>query len=299
MGGSAFGLVVLGVLALLAVMMMLRGSARTAEDVMRDLGEIDTEDAAESYLVRQARAQLSDPLVKAGLFSADERRRFELRGRLFPIFGAALGVISALLGAPGNLQILFMFMGIGLFVGFVARQSRLKRLTQQYSHKLEFFLPVVMERLVMAVQSGLDILAALGAIIELESAAVGGEEKKFDPVTRLFMVVHRLAERGLTFGQALEEVAAGVECGAVRHCFIHLAVAHEEGGELVMPLKELSDSTQLYYQETVDEEIAKLPVKATMPLLLTFAGLILLFLTSPLVQVTKLFSSTSTLSQAP
>jgi hypothetical protein len=90
-----------------------------------------------------------------------------------------------------------------------------------------------------------------------------------------------------------------VECGAVRHCFIHLAVAHEEGGELVMPLKELSDSTQLYYQETVDEEIAKLPVKATMPLLLTFAGLILLFLTSPLVQVTKLFSSTSTLSQAP
>jgi hypothetical protein len=145
----------------------------------------------------------------------------------------------------------------------------------------------------MAVQSGLDILAALGAIIELESAAMGGDEKKFDPVTRLFMVVHRLAERGLTFGQALEEVAAGVECGALRHCFIHLAVAHEEGGELVMPLKELSDSTQLYYQETVDEQIAKLPVKATLPLLCTFGGLIISFITSPIMQLLKLTQDTT------
>ena len=299
MGENTLGLIILVVLAVVAAVMMLRGSRRSAEDVVRDLNDLDSDDGEQSYLVKQARLQLSDPLTKAGLFSAEERRGFELRGRLFPVLGAAIGVVIVLLLAPGNTQMLVMLTLIGLFVGYVARQSRLKRCTERYANRLEFFLPVVMERLVMAVQSGLDILAALGAIIELESEAVGRDERKFDPVTRLFMVVHRLAERGLTFGQALEEVAAGVECGAVRHCFIHLAVAHEEGGELVMPLKELSDSTQLYYQETVDEEIAKLPVKATVPLLFTFAGLILFFLTSPMVQISSLLSSTSAFNQGP
>jgi hypothetical protein len=81
-----------------------------------------------------------------------------------------------------------------------------------------------------------------------------------------------------------------VECSALRHAFIHLAVAYSEGGELVMPLRELSDSTQLYYQESIEEEIAKMPVKVTLPLLCTFAGLIIFFLTTPLVQVLEMTS---------
>jgi hypothetical protein len=54
---------------------------------------------------------------------------------------------------------------------------------------------------------------------------------------------------------------------------------------LVRPLKELSDATQTAYQEVVEEEIAKLPVKAVLPLILTFAGLIVCFLTVPFIQV--------------
>ncbi len=291
MDENTVGLIVLVGLGLAGAALMLRGYARSAEDVMRDLTEPEAEDGETSALVRQARMQLSDPLTKVGLFSEAERREFVRRGRLYPIVGAAAGVVGKLLFVPGSLGVLFVMTLVGFAGGYLMRESRLRRRSREYTQLLEFFLPVVMERLVMAVQSGLDIIAALGAIIELESIAVGGDERKFDPVTRLFMVVHRLAERGLTFGQALEEVAAGVECGAVRHCFIHLAVAHEEGGELVMPLKELSDSTQLYYQETVDEEIAKLPVKATVPLLCTFTGLILFFLAAPLMQLMKLTSS--------
>jgi hypothetical protein len=50
-------------------------------------------------------------------------------------------------------------------------------------------------------------------------------------------------------------------------------------------LKELSDATQTQYQESVEEEIAKLPVRAVLPLILTFTGLIVCFLTVPIVQV--------------
>jgi hypothetical protein len=75
---------------------------------------------------------------------------------------------------------------------------------------------------------------------------------------------------------------------SVKHACIHLGLAYRQGGEIVRPLKELSDATQVAYQETVEEQIAKLPVKAVLPLVLTFTGLIVCFLTVPLMQVGSL-----------
>ena len=148
----------------------------------------------------------------------------------------------------------------------------------------------------MAVQAGLDIMPAIKAIVDLEDRAVQTHEQTelvvsaLDPVSRLLKMVYQLTEAGLGFEQSLREVAGLVDCSALRHAFVHLAVAQKEGGELVMPLKELSDATQLYYQESIEEDIAKLPVKATMPLVCTFAGLIICFITAPLLQVMSLTS---------
>jgi type II secretory pathway component PulF len=141
-----------------------------------------------------------------------------------------------------------------------------------------------MERIVMAVQSGLDLLSALRVLQDFSTADVR------DPVTVIFSEVLSLTESGFTFESALDSVGRRVEAPALRHAFIHLAVTHAEGGELTSPLRELSDSTQLYYQESVEEEIAKLPVKVTMPLLCTFAGLIIFFLTTPIMQVLEMTS---------
>jgi hypothetical protein len=101
----------------------------------------------------------------------------------------------------------------------------------------------------------------------------------------LLAQVIKLCESGLSFEQSLREVADSVKSNALRHSFIHLAVAQKEGGELIYPLRELSDATQLYFQESIEEDIAKMPIKATMPLLLTFAGLIISFMTGPVVQI--------------
>lgn len=144
-----------------------------------------------------------------------------------------------------------------------------------------------MERLVMGVQAGLDVFATLKALLELESHAQPKQEEatKLDPVTELLRDVVHLTEKGLGFEDALQEVASRIPSPALRHAFLHLGVAHREGGELIYPLRELSDATQLYFQETVEEEIAKLPVKATLPLLVTFVGLLILFVTAPMLQV--------------
>lgn len=136
-------------------------------------------------------------------------------------------------------------------------------------------LPMVMERLVMAVGTGLDVIPAL------KEAAMDGR----DPVSRAIRRIVRLAEGGLSVEDSIKTVSDEACSPAAKHAFMHIRLAYQQGGEVVRPLRELSDATQTAYQEGIEEEIAKLPVKAVVPLLLTFAGLIVCFLTVPLIQV--------------
>jgi Flp pilus assembly protein TadB len=171
-----------------------------------------------------------------------------------------------------------LYLGLGVIAGEMAHRVKNQRARNRESKATDFFLPVVMERVVMAVSAGLDILPALS---DASRAGV-------DPVSKLFSRVIDLVNRGISVEDALKSIADGNEAPAVKHAFTHLALAHKEGGELVRPLRELSDATQLHYQEMIEEEIAKLPVKAVLPLVLTFTGLIVCFLTVPLVQVSSL-----------
>jgi type II secretory pathway component PulF len=132
-----------------------------------------------------------------------------------------------------------------------------------------------MERVVMAVGSGLDIIPALS-----EAA-----RKSEDPVSDIFRSIVSRSEGGLRVEYAIQIEADTALSASVKHALMHLALAYKQGGEVVRPLKELSDATQTHYQESVEEEIARLPVRAVFPLLLTFTGLIICFLTVPVVQV--------------
>ena len=141
----------------------------------------------------------------------------------------------------------------------------------------------------MCVQAGHDILPALKITVELAEAETTLD--KIDPVSRLIKNALELIECGSSLEEALSAVTKECISRSVRHAFIHLALAHKQGGELIVPLRELSDATLLQYQETIEEKIAKLPAKATVPLICTFAGLIINFLAVPIVQVITMTSS--------
>jgi Flp pilus assembly protein TadB len=143
---------------------------------------------------------------------------------------------------------------------------------------MEFYLPGVMERVVMAVGAGMDIVPALQE----------ASRKGVDPVSRLLAQVVRLSEGGASVDSAFAFVSRQAPSMSVKHAFIHLGLAYRQGGEIVRPLKELCDATQLAYQESVEERIAQLPVKAVLPLVVTFTGLIICFLTVPLMQVSSI-----------
>ncbi len=170
---------------------------------------------------------------------------------------------------------IFSFALSYIFIRFLAvRDSR------AIYRKIDFFLPIVMERLVMAVQGGSDIFTAVNITVRLSK-----EKGDMDPVTKALDEVIKKSEAGLSFEESLSNVAKAINLTCIKHAFLHLAMAQKEGGELIGPMEELSDSTQAYYQEVVEKEIAALPIKATLPLLCAFLGLILFFLAVPLTQL--------------
>ena len=275
---SALLLLMLAVAALGALLggwMLYRGQIRSAADVCVDLA---------------GRAR-EDPCVGGAQLLSRPAGVPPRAARIVPVSTAlSAACVYGALAAPsaaGICSAAACAWGAAYLLMRAVRRSA----AAAYRREVEYHLPMVMERLVMAVEAGLDIVAAVAEVVQLERESecdVGRQGSRGgDPVTRLLETALQLAESGLRF-EAACAAAAEIECPALKHAFVHIALAQKEGGELAMPLRELSDATQLYYQETVEEEIAALPVKATLPLVCTFAGLIICFITAPLMQVMKI-----------
>ncbi len=198
------------------------------------------------------------------------------RGRIeaWLVGGAMVGGLAAFMWNGDGTRI-SLYLPLGCVGGELFYRGSTERKRRSLTRSLEFFLPTAMERVVMAVSSGLDIIPALS-----EAA----RESK-DPVSDVFRGIVSLSEGGIRVEHAIQMTADSVPSFPVKHALAHVALAYKQGGEIVRPLKELSDATQTHYQEAVEEEIAKLPVRAVLPLLLTFAGLIICFLTVPVLQV--------------
>ncbi|MBN8549313.1 MAG: type II secretion system F family protein [Deltaproteobacteria bacterium] len=274
-----------GLLGAVALQFSYTSGRRVAEDVFFDLTDAQT---SQNLNPRKEAAIAQGTGSIDSIARAEQRAARKLRTAIVLLTPALCIVVRAFFGVPSPAGLL-VTAAVGVALGCLAAEAALRRRAARKIRQLEFYLPIVMERIVMAVQAGHDVLAALKTILDLEAGTHAKRAPTVspfeDPVTQLLSRVYKLAESGVGLEHSLHEVAASVACPAVRHAFIHLAQAHKEGGELVMPLRELSDSTQLYYQESVEEEIAKLPVRATVPLLCTFAGLIIFFLTAPMMQV--------------
>jgi len=153
----------------------------------------------------------------------------------------------------------------------------------QILRQIAYELPLVMERIVMAVQAGHDILPALKLVVTGGGSGVGRSAKE-SPVLKSFREVVDAAESGMTLQSSLRMASLKTESTSLRHALLHIAVAHEQGGGLLFALSELADATQSYYQESVEEQIAALPVKATLPLVVVFGGLLVILLTAPIIQ---------------
>jgi len=267
---------------------------RHAIDVLHDLDE-DSYSAPVNAptSIRQKKSALDlaseNELEHAGFLSLEEQNAFKKRQRnLIIIITILCLVVRTLLGFR-SLSGIAPTVLLGLSVSYIVTRYYLASCIKRFQRLLEFHLPIVMEQIVMAVESGMDVIPAVGAILEIRKKQnTSGIHKTPNPVIRILEMVFKLSQGGIPFEKALSEVSSRTNSNALRHAFVHLGLAQSEGGELVTPLRELSDATQAYYQETVELEIAKMPIKATLPLVLTFAGLIIFFISIPLVQISNI-----------
>jgi len=277
-------LVIILILSLASLIAYRYLNRRKATDVLLDLVEEEKDQPFPSTNSSRTEGKLQ---ARRDLwFLSDQERNRFLTIQLALPFLVAIGLVSIFtIFSPEPLKMVIpVFLG-GLALGYLVAQRRMGIVKQTSLRQIDFFLPVIMERMVMAVQAGLDVFAAMKSVVELEKKNI---HAPLDPVTKLADRACQLTEQGMRFEEALKEVSTRVESPALKHALMHLGVAHKEGGELIFPLKELADATQLYYQESLEEEIAGMPVKATLPLLMTFAGLIIFFITPPLLQVLEL-----------
>lgn len=185
----------------------------------------------------------------------------------FVILRALLGLASGFGEAPYAL--------VGALTGEMFLRVRREAAEKKLLRQIDFHLPNAMERVVMAVGAGLDVVPALRE----------ASRECVDPVSAAFREVVALSEAGAPAAEAMQHVSERTKSFSLRHALVHLGIAHAQGGEIVKPLKELSDATQAHFQESVEEQIARLPAKAVLPLVVTFTGLILCFVTVPLLQI--------------
>lgn len=204
----------------------------------------------------------------------------------FLILTVAAGAGIFLSGCNMRTDIKIVSVGIviaGSILGWQRWKDRGRPSSGAVLRQISYELPLIMERIVMAVQAGHDILPALKLVVRAGEKGVSGSDRE-SQVLRSFREVVETAEAGMTLQSSLRMASQKTESTSLRHALLHIAVAHEQGGGLLFALSELADATQSYYQESVEEQIATLPVKATLPLVVVFGGLLVILLTSPIIQ---------------
>ena len=230
-----------------------------------------------------SKEDLEVKLFKAGWYAPSDKARFtQIRIACF-VISIIVGPVGLYLLKPKPILVLLGLI-IGLIIGVFAPMSYLDRLIRKRHEEIFYFLPLVIEQVSIGVSSSLDIGPCVSNIVEMAD-----ERDSHNPVTELFVHVEKLLRSGMSLEEALVEVGEANGMNEVKHTFLFLAQCSKHGGELSKQLQELADSVTVQRQVHVEEKITALPVKATGPLSMVFAGFFALLFSGLLVRLMNAF----------
>lgn len=250
--------------------------------------DVDIDTIKRQAGVAKAKAKQEDlgtKLFRAGFFTADDKRRFLI------IRMVSLGVAGILVPAGLYLftgQVMFALIGLllGCLIGFTLPMSWLERQIRSREEDILYYLPLVIEQVSIGVSSSLDVGPCITNIIQMAN-----ERDSHNPVTEMFIHVEKLMRSGLNLEGALGEVGEANGMPEVKHAFMFLAQCAKHGGEVSKQLQELADSVMVQRQVQVEAKITALPVKATGPLAMVFAGFFALLFAGLMVRLLGAFGA--------
>lgn len=245
------------------------GSLRKMSNLSPEEEEYDVEKIKE-FTGRAKGAKKADDtetkLFKAGMFTEADAQKFKVMQVvslvLWPIVVGGLFLVLGL----GSMLTISGFV-IGIFIGLIFPQSYLDRRIRLRQEDILYYLPLVIEQVSIGVSSSLDIGPCISHIVSMAN-----ERRTHNPVTQMLVHIEKLVRSGLNLEGSLQEVGEASGMSEVKHAFMFLAQCSKHGGEISKQLQELADSIMVQRQVHVEAKITSLPVKATGPLAMVFAG---------------------------
>jgi tight adherence protein C len=192
------------------------------------------------------------------------------------ILGAA-GLIGALvftLSSGAEVQKIFGITAFAGGIGFMLPDIWLYLSTKDRQEKLRYGLPDCLDLMVVSVEAGLGLDAALLKVSQ-EMGRVHPE------VAEEFMLVNREIQMGLTRAEALQNIAIRTGVPEVRSLSAILIQAEKFGTSIASALRNHAESMRTKRRQEAEERAAKTAVKLVLPLILFIFPAIFVVLAGP------------------
>lgn len=222
----------------------------------------------------------SDWLARSGCFTYQQRRAIYRNIGFIAVMSLSTSLILA--AQASSISKAVIASAAAGFVGIAATCIYVRFRMQSAQQKVAFEVPLLLEKLILLVESGFDILAAVEKLVSQISA------EDPSPTLHFLDLAYRLAGAGMPFGQSLELVANRCGHPVITHVFLHLDITGNNGGELVPALRSLSSHTHREWKLGVESRVKRLETLVVFPVFLSVIGLILLVAAVPLVPILQL-----------
>jgi Flp pilus assembly protein TadB len=224
---------------------------------------------------------IHDRFFQAGIFSREERARFYFWRRCLMVvctllFGSLGCLVEPLMGILAAL--------LGLLVGMQLPRSLLRRSIEQRNEEIMFYLPLVIEQLVLGVSSSLDVGPCMQWVV-----AMADERDSHNAVTELLRYAQQYMKSGVSMEEALVEIARLSGHTELKHVFMSLSQVARHGGEITKQLQELANAVASQREARTETKIRKLEIEATGPVGLVFIAFLGIFMVGLGTQVTRVF----------
>jgi|GEM_PF-6940070 len=240
-------------------------TAKTAAVENTFSSELSKLDKIASIKKKATKPTFEELLVRAGVFSPEDRLKYERIKLWGPLGGGLFGllVVHSLVGFSGPIALLFPVVCTlaGVQANVVMLESRQKRLQEE----ILFYLPIVIEQMVIGVSSSLDIGPCIQKVVDMAF-----ERDKSNPVVDLLDRVLTRVRAGHSLDESLTEIAERMQLADLKHVFGAIAQVSRHGGEVTKQLQELADAVTTQREVEVESVIKKLELKATGPVAIAF-----------------------------
>jgi Flp pilus assembly protein TadB len=238
------------------------------------------EDAKRS-ISKKEKVTLEERLFQAGMYSDEEKKSFQRLRIITPIIttGVALGF-----GFYLGFELGLLAGVMGILLGLQLPISILDRRIKRHHEDIMYYLPLVIEQVVIGVSSSLDIGPCLSRIVSMAD-----ERDSHNSVTILIRYAQSHIKSGVSMEEALTEIGKRTGHTELKHAFMALAQVAKHGGEITRQLQELADAVSSQREARIEEKIKKLELEATMPVALVFVGFLLIILIGFGIQVMGAF----------